>query len=437
MFLDRQTLKDELFGLVGFYQTRNPQYPLLTQSLIESRSTQYFNDAHSLLTIENIHQSIKNFDQYTYPAYNPATEYRKGNKVTTDGVNNWEYINNTPNTGQTPVEGSFWTLIDELSDYLTKAVYSGIDRMINQYQGLKKQKSVTKSIFNRVLLFNGAANYRNLETNLDKFVGLRIRLKKREQHLVTIINKIGHQFSAAFTGLPISIYHDSQRSGPIATFTINQTGASNFQWTNLTSDNILRYVDTYDAGGDFYIGYKQSDLATLNAQALNKDIQWNSSICSSCDSKWSSYYKQYSPYIQIFGFEVLESEMPGDILPDPERVDLTSLKNYGLNLDLTEKCDLTPFVLQEEDIMTTAFKYNVAFVLLESMAYNTRGTNQIANQVKVQAEKQLFSHREAWGSVLDRAQRAVDSLQFDFSGMNSKCMPTDDKTMLRVRRKTV
>lgn len=434
MFLDRQALKNSLFGLVGFYQTSNPVYPLLTSSLLESRSGLYFNDVHSLLTIENIDQSVKNFNEFSYPMYSSSVTYSKGQKVT-DGSQNWEYINDTPASGITPVEGVTWTAIDSLSDGLVRAVNNGIDRMIDAYMGAKKAKFRTRSIFDRVLLFNGIANYRALEPNNNKFVGLRIRFKKQEYGLVTILNRIGHQFSSNFTGLTLRLYHDSQQTA-IATFTLDHAEGRSSQWTVTTTDNILTY-DTYDAGGDFYLGYKQSDLEALGAQALNKEITWGEPICASCDSRWAGFYKQYSEYIEINGFEIAESELPGDTLFDPLDVDLTLNKTYGLNLDLTEKCDLSSFIIREEQVAAEAMKYHVGLVLLEQISSSTRGANQISNQVKKEAERQLFSMRDATGTVADRAISAIRSMEFDFSGMDNKCLPSDDNFELRVKRRTV
>lgn len=43
------------------------------------------------------------------PAYSSDTEYSQGNFVTFDN-NIWEYINATPSTGNTPAEGTFWSI---------------------------------------------------------------------------------------------------------------------------------------------------------------------------------------------------------------------------------------------------------------------------------------------------------------------------------------
>ncbi|TNE75030.1 hypothetical protein EP331_00240 [bacterium] len=430
MFIDRPTLHTSLFGLVGFHNATDPSYPSLVPSLLSSSSGMYVNDAHSLLTIENIDQTAKNFSKYNYTAYNGATTYSVGDKVSSGG-SSWEYINATPSSGNTPAENSYWTEIDSLSDYLIKAYYNGIDRMLDTYMNSKKNREVAKSIFENILLYNGGGDLSDKELNTNRFVGIRIRIKKKEKHLIGIINKIGHQFDAAFEGLTLRLYHESQ-SDALATWSIDHTTANSFQWTSLTTNNTLKYVDTYDAGGDFYLGYYQSDLEALSAQAINKNVSWDSQPLSD-DDVWRNFYKEYSKYFDIIGFNVLESYMTDDKMFNPIYADLTPTRTYGLNLNLTIDTDLTPFFIQEKSIVSNPLKYNVAMVLMEGLAYNTRGANSLSNQIKAMAEKQLFHHKEAYGTLADRVREANNGLSFDFSGMDNSVMGSDSKRVLSIK----
>lgn len=432
MFIDRNTLRTGLFGRVGFHNSTDPAYPSLVSSLLESTSSLYYNDAQALLTVENIDQTAKNFSKYNYTDYVALTTYSKGDKVASGG-SNWEYINPTPSSGNTPAENTFWTDIDSLSDYLIKKVYSGMDRMLDTFMNSKKMRGVAKSLFENILLYNGSGDIGDTETNLDRFVGIRIRPKKKEKHLVGIINKIGHQFDASFNGLTIKLYQDSQ-ADVLQTWDVDHTTANSSEWTALTTNNTLRYVDTYDAGGDFYLGYKQSQLEALGGKAINRNVSWDTEPVTS-DDVWRTYYKELSKYYDIMGFSVLETDMPSDKMFNPIKADLTSLRTYGLNLNLTVEADLTPFFLQESRITDNAVKYNVAMALMEALAYNTRGANSLANQVKVMAEKQLFHHKEAYGTLADKTREANDALSYDFSGMYNAVLGSDNKRTLRITSK--
>jgi hypothetical protein len=436
MFLDRSVLHDQLFGLVGFEQPSEPSLPNILPSLEESRSNMFYNGGHYLLSHENIYNSIKNFAAYHYDSYVAGTDaaggYRKGSKVRYTDGKNYEYTGTGPSDG-TPPPSANWTEIDEYNDFLNKVVTQGIDRMLDSYMYSKKMKGKVKSAFENVLLFNGAASKADTITNQNRYVGLRLRFKKREQHLVTILNKIGVQLNEAVPSLNIYLHHTSQID-PVAVYEVSTTTANSFKWTSLTSENLLRYVEEYDAGGDWFLGYRQSDLGT--AQAIGKDLDWDSVPCD-CDDVWMNYYKQYSRYVDILAFSISEDEVTGTEMFDVRKADYSTLDNWGLNLNLTTKCDLAPFFLQEEAVLAEAMKYNVGMVLMEALASNTRGTNQRANQVKVEAQKQLFHHTEAWGTIADRAKQANEGLSFDMSGMHNGCMPDDNPQRVRIRSRAV
>jgi hypothetical protein len=156
-------------------------------------------------------------------------------------------------------------------------------------------------------------------------VGLRLRFKKREQHLVTILNKIGLQLNEAVPSLNIYLHHTSQID-PVAVYEVSTTTANSFKWTSLTSENLLRYLEEYDAGGDWFLGYRQSDLGT--AQAIGKDLDWDSVPCD-CDDVWMNYYKQYSRYVDILAFSIPEDEVTGTEMFDVRKADYSTLDNWG------------------------------------------------------------------------------------------------------------
>lgn len=423
MILDRQALRTALFGLVGFHQTTDPGYDDLLPSLVVSRSGRKVQDVHPLITIENIDQSVKNFSDYQYPARVLAQEYSLGNKVS-EGGTNYEYINPVPSTGQPVSDSDYWEEIDELSDFLIKTVYSAIDEMLDSWINAKKLRSKIKSIYDHVLLFNGVADYDDLVVNKGNFVGLRFRLKEGERSLAVILNKIGHQFDATFSGLNLYLYHSSQQQ-PLATYTINHNQAKSSQWTVLSSDNVLRYFDSYDAGGEFYLGYFQDDIESEGAQALKKKLNWPKPDYS--DKRWVDWYKQYSPFVEVIGFEVGTGSFgAGNTLFDPGDVSVSLTNNYGLNIDMSAKCDISYFIQQEEELFVESLWLSIGKKLLQAIAFNTRGGNQIANQVREQAKKELYHSEGVYGTVYDRFEKAIKSLEFDLSGLSDSCFPCDD-----------
>ena len=444
MFIDRDKVRNDLFGRVGFELPTNPNYPGLLPSLLESRSNRTFNNAHPLLTPENIDQTIKNFSQYNYPLFSTATRdnggYTTGSKVSF-GTKNYEYLLSTPSNSLTPnpPDAATWREIDELSDYLIKSVFAGIDEMLDDWINDKKIRAKIKSIFDKIALFSGVANYRNLERNKDHMVGLRIRFKRGEKSIAAIINRLGHHFNKGFTAaggpgletgtLKIYLYHSSQQQ-PLFSFDLEHAKPNSSIWTPWDTDNnILRYLDeSYDAGGDFFIAYKQSELEALNGtQALRMDVNWSNPCLSCGGSRFSEFYKQYSPFLDIIGFEIDESELgPNDEIFNPDNVGISATNNYGLNLNLSSRCDIGYLFTEDEYLVDEAMQLAVGRVLMRGLAYNTRKGNSLGNQVRAEAKKELFNHKEAFGTLQDRYMKSIKGLSFDLSGLGDTCFPCDD-----------
>jgi hypothetical protein len=111
---------------------------------------------------------------------------------------------------------------------------------------------------------------------------------------------------------------------------------------------------------------------------------------------------------------------------DPDKIGITITNNYGLNLNLSNKCDLGYFVIQEEDLFAEALQYSVGLYLLKEMSSNTRGGNQLANQVRTEAKKEAFKFQGSFGTVADMFDKSIKGLSFDLSGLAEECLPCDD-----------
>jgi hypothetical protein len=70
-----------LFGLAGWRQTVNPEYPQLSPDLTSTVSGLYYQDAHPLVSVENLDQALKNYDAFVYPAYAEHAAYAIGDRV--------------------------------------------------------------------------------------------------------------------------------------------------------------------------------------------------------------------------------------------------------------------------------------------------------------------------------------------------------------------
>lgn len=428
MYKNRDLLIKELSKTFGYFQTSNPDYPTLSPSLTTATQHRYVNDVHGLITIENIDQSRANFMSFPFPNWDVATTYEKGDLVI-DSSASYEYINATPSAGNITSDTDYWLVLDDLNQYLHQKRFQAVAKAIDTVFNDKKIRTKVKSIYDNIALFDGVANYNNTQANQDNFVGLRFRMKSNRS-LVTLINKIGTQFTEAIPALTLYLYHSSQQT-PLTTFTINHSKANSSVWTNLTADgtNELRYLDdNYDAGGEFFLGYAQSDLGT--AQALRMDnIDWvRGNGCSSCPGNRSyKWHQNYSNFIDVIGFSIAESKFTvGVDLFNPVDVAISASENFGLNINMSNECDLTPFFLESDYLLAEAMNNVAGLEVLKDMSTNTRGANAVANQVSQEANKQLFQVEGVFGTVKDIVEQSLKGLSFDLSGLQDECLACDD-----------
>jgi hypothetical protein len=333
-----------LFGLAGWRQNINPDYEELIPSLVQSDSDLFFQDDHPLVTIENLDQALKNYDQYIYADWIIGTTYKKGARVKAADGKNYESLVDD-NIGEEPsASPASWSVVNLLSEKLTAITRAAINKVVNRIFTDKKIDGATKSIFENVQLFDGAGSLLNKEIGQGRFVGFEIILASHRD-ITTIIRRIGTQFTAPNPGgLKIHLFHSSQED-PIKVWDLVLLKTNSFEWSKLQDDDlkdwVLRYLDEdHQPGGSFYLGYYEDDLPGM---AINRAYDFaNAPGCTSCGMNYN-YWSQWSRYMQINPIEIASAYLV-DIKPtDPGGAKLWDIrkngyqwtKNYGLNLDLS------------------------------------------------------------------------------------------------------
>lgn len=429
MYKNTPLLIKEIAKGFGFYQTSSSEYSTLSPSLTTPTEGEYVNQVNGLITNENIAESRANFMQFPHDAWDVATTYSKADLVIEAGVS-YEYINDTDSAGNLVTNTTYWFALDQDNEYLIQKRFQGAKKAIDTVLNSKKVRNKIKSIYDNIALFDGVANYNSPVINNDNFVGLRFRMKS-DRSLVTTINKIGTQFTEVINPLTLYLYHSSQQT-PLAIYIVNHSKANSFVWSNLSKNNELRYLDdNYDAGGEFFLGYAQSSLVTAQALKMS-NIDWiNGNGCTSCPGNTSyNWYKNFSEYVDVMGFSIPESEFDvGVDLFDPSKIEIKSDNNFGLNINMTNDCDLTPFFLQEKRLFSEAANNVTGLEILRDMAESTRGSNGLANQVAVQAAKQTFTVDGVFGTVLDVTNQSLKALSFDLSGLQDDCLTCHNPTV--------
>jgi hypothetical protein len=429
-------LQAGLANLVGFRQNENPDYPQLSAALLQSESGLYVQDEHPLLSLENIDQALKNYDKFNFDAFSALESYAIGEKVRAS--DNKVYIAVLASAPEDPKDpagganGNYWDEYNLLSQKLDQVRRSAASKVLSAIFTDKKIREVTKAIFDNVQLFDGAGSFTSKEIKANRFVGFQIALESHRD-LITVIKRLGTQFSAANPEFTLYVFHSSQED-PIATFTLNLTKVNSFQWSQLLDEDgkelTLKYLsDDYESGGAFYIGYYEEDLV---GQAIIKDYDFGRTPCATCNRS-HEYFTKWSRFIQVTPIEISSADLVGIGPNDPDGPKLWDIaknnyvytKNYGLNLDLTSRCDITDFIIRERQLLADPILKQITVDLLKELAYTTRN-NAIAKEVRDLAIYTLNNKDNNTPGAEKKLELSLKAVSFDLSDLNSACMPCND-----------
>lgn len=211
-----------LFSRLGWRQG-TLDVPTLSAANLLSNSGRYFNDAHPLVTIKNIKDTVED--------------------------------------------------------------YSKSDSEFNTYLG-ELQNSVIADVLNRVFqpkfwdapktLFERTDGADSTTENDSLFVGYRIR-PAADNGVMVQANALTLLFDGAAT-FNVYLFHD-RKSAPLKTKSV--TTVANQQVVVDLTEWFLPYLGT-TTGGSYFIGYFQDDLGS--AKAINESVCWNSTFCFKYES---------------------------------------------------------------------------------------------------------------------------------------------------------
>ena len=410
---DVSQILTEFKSLVGWIDSANPEIPKLGSGLTTSDSGKYVNQGHPLVTVDNIFHTAPDFDNYTASAYAAGTTYAAGDICR---YNNVVYISlKAANTGHTPIIGEWWTTL--LSNHVDKLTDAAITKVIDQVLLRKKLNRSTKGLLQNLLIFDGAGDSRSLIIQEGRFVGMEITLTPFDS-IRAKVSQIGVQFSAANKDKKIYLFHESQPEA-ISTHTFTARGGQYFDWSDTELE--MKVADLNDAGGRFYLGYFEDDMA---GQAVRKTYNFTVSPCAGCITQnYNRHaYEQWTKYVTIRPFSIAHSYLNGASLPDLSGVQYEDDNNFGLNLALSVNCDYTDLLIANKSIFRTAIMYQGTYEVLMQIAYSTR-MDYISQATKDRAMLELKGDQEAKIQSFEKTlAREIEGLELDFSGFNSPCL---------------
>lgn len=361
-------IQDALFHLVGWEQNYDPEKQI-DSALLESESGLYFQEAHPLLTLDNIENTIPENFMLRYPLWSAGT-YAKGSKTRHDDkvwIATADVVPADPAPG---VSDSPWEEYNMLSDYVSRITRSGIAKAVQTFIQTKQLARETRDLFDRKTFFDGAARLQATIRATHKVVGIEL-VPVRAMGVTLKIHKLGFQAVGATGKVKFYLFHSSQ-SAPIKTFEIEFTNTKGgFQWFTF-DDLFLPYIsDGTDSGGAWFLCYYQDELP-FGMEALNVSKDWSREPCGTCNIGSVEIWREMTKYLQASPFCVVP---PEDFSEDPRMWDIeqtmyTNTMNYGINCEITIGCDLTDFIIEQRAIFANVIQRQVAVDTLRMMAMN-------------------------------------------------------------------
>lgn len=412
-------IQESLLHLVGWEQSISDKNKI-SDDLTQTDSGLYFQNAHSLLTLQNIRSCMPDEFQLQYPEWKATEIYAKGDKVI---YNDKLYIATATNQNETPTTLLSWAIYDVFSDYILRLTKAGISTMVQNFLTEKQISRETKNLLERRTFFDGAGRIVNTETNRGKIVGFEIT-PTRSMGVTTKIEKIGLQFKTNGE-VTIYLFHSSQIN-PIKTVTLNYTGSGSYQWFTL-ADWYLSYISqSNNSGGSWYICYNQNDIDDM--QAINFTRDWSREPCGTCNKGSLETWRQITKYMMVSPFQVkaLRTFAQYPELWDIETNVYTNTRNYGLNCEISVGCDLSDFIISQRSIFANVLQKQVAYNILRLMAMNP-DVRVNRNQSNISRMDILYeldgntagTYRNGLGYELKQAYKA---LNIDTLGIDRICL---------------
>ena len=412
--------------LIGWRQSYDANDGVISEALTQSESGLYYQDAHPLLTLQNLQSIAPDFSNISYPVHSTEETYAKG-VVVTDSDKHYKSLKAVPENIQI-TDTEYWIETNPFSEWLETKTKACITKAISCYVNEKVAKGTYKTLCEKKTLFDGTGRIYDTIKNKNNLVGFEI-VPIRAKGVTTKINRIGLQFSEP--GDYIILVMHSSLMEPYYQETFTKRIGNNIEWFTPNQELYLPYeTDEIDAGGSWYICYVQSQLPT-GSQAIRKSRDWSKGPCNECSRHEYETWRIWSKYLEVHPFYVNEELVP---IVD-EQVQLWDVENnlydystnYGLNLDITVACDMTDFIIEQRQMFTDYLSKSLAIDFLREFAYNP---NVRTNRHSINASRpDILYEIDGDSSSMKKSglsyqlELASKAIQVSTEGVDRVCLP--------------
>lgn len=410
-------IQDKMLHLVGWKQSYDLSDIMLSSNLTQTESGMYFQQIHPLITLDNLRSIAPDFQNFNWQVHDVNKAYKSGEVVRVDD-SLYKALQDVP-TETDILDSEYWTETNPFSEWLEEKTKASIVKLVNKFINVKLADKATKSLIENKILFDGTGRLTNKIENRNRLVGFEIDTV-RSKGVTVKIDKIGLQMTepGSYT---LYIFHSSNPE-PIYTLTFEKTKANSLEWFKPKDDILLPYESANtDAGGSWYLVYKQSELPE-NAQAIYKDRDWSTGPCKACSRSEFLAYQAWSRYIEVHPFYISEDEEF-----NPETMNFTYDKNYGINLEVSAYCDLTDFIIKQRAMFQDVLSKQVAIDFLREFAYNpnvrTNRHSINASKLDILVELDGDSNSMRQSGLSYELDIALKALSISTQGLDRVCLP--------------
>ena len=383
------------------------------------------------------------FETYTenYESWDATHTYQKDDLVfwvmayykSKTNNNTGNHPAQSPNSWELYTPADKWELVTitwfanyQLENALDRYLEDGIATMVNRFLMDKQLARETRSLLERRTFFDGAARLQSTIEPTGKLCGFQI-VPVRSMGVTTKIERIGLQMLGNTGAVTMYLFHSSQVA-PMKVISLNYTNTSGgFQWFTPAEETFLPYIaDGNDSGGAWLLCYNQNDLPT-RMRALNVSKDWSKEPCATCSGYSLESWKEITKYLQVSPFC---TQAPEGFKDDPQMPDIadlafTNTMNYGINVEISIRCDLTDFIVSQKYIFAPVLQKQVAANVLRELAMNP-DVRVNRNQANVTRDGILYEldgnpQGRAGGLVYD-LERQYKALSLDTRGLDRICL---------------
>jgi hypothetical protein len=318
----------------------------------------------------------------------------------------------------------------DFSTWLGEKVNGSIATLFNRLATNKKLNHSTKSIFDNFPLYDGTGLMSDTITKKSRLVGLAIT-PRNINNIQVVLNQVGFWFSSVQTGFNVYLWHSSQVA-TVDSYSVVTSKVNSFDWKQIGfALDYVRYSSDIDSGGTWYIGYFENDIT---GNAIRKKYDFYAGPCTGCPGPRTNIalFDRWSKYVEICPFSVSSTKLSGTNLPAIEDMEFDETNNFGINLALTVKPDITELITNNLSVITYPLGLQFAVDIMTWMLFNpaTRINPSQMNANQAALNYALNGDNQSRGIVKDLTD-AINGLAEDLSGI-SAALPENKPSGIRI-----